>query len=107
MLASRRNNEGKGAGSFYMQLIGRRTLPLGEKAHRSINAAIITLTASWFLCDVVVCCAGGGGCGSPDGKKDCGAESKVPDLKKPRTEFSAVARVGGSVAKYKADQESA
>ncbi|KAK9917414.1 hypothetical protein WJX75_004082 [Coccomyxa subellipsoidea] len=50
---------------------------------------------------------GGGGCGSPDGKKDCGAESKVPDLKKPRTEFSAVARVGGSVAKYKADQESA
>jgi hypothetical protein len=31
----------------------------------------------------------------------------LPAVKKLRTDFSAVARVGGSVAKYKADQESA
>ncbi len=56
----------------------------------------------------LVLCAGGGGCGPEDeGGTDGGEGAKVPTMKRPRTEFSAVARVGGSVAKYKADQESA
>jgi hypothetical protein len=52
--------------------------------------------------------AGGGGCGAPE-NGDASAEegqAAVP-AKRRREEFSAVARVGGSVAKYKADQESA
>ncbi|CAL8463366.1 g2900 [Coccomyxa elongata] len=44
---------------------------------------------------------GGGGCGSAD---DRGEQVAV---KKQRMDYSAIARVGGSVAKYKADQESA
>lgn len=45
--------------------------------------------------------SGGGGCGSADDKGEQVA------VKKQRMDYSAIARVGGSVAKYKADQESA
>lgn len=56
---------------------------------------------------------GGGGYGHADGEPAGEVDSAkqngngVQDMKQRRGDYSALARVGGSVARYKADQESA